>query len=211
MESSLPSTPILDSGESAERKNEAKNYNEVMYTLPKVKGLRGNDYYLYQGFWYSSFFLEGLMSVQEHFNPQSTDIFLTSSPKTGTTWLKALAFAILTRSRLSGSTTSSLLTKMPHDCVPFLEYHLAQNPSNRDLAIPLLSTHVPYSCLPKSIISSSCKIIYICRDAKDAFVSLWCFFPRIKCRKMLNLFLWKRPLRCFATEFQSWDHIGTMF
>uniref|UniRef100_A0A2K1YFQ3 Sulfotransferase n=1 Tax=Populus trichocarpa TaxID=3694 RepID=A0A2K1YFQ3_POPTR len=140
-----------------------------MYTLPKVKGLRGNDYYLYQGFWYSSFFLEGLMSVQEHFNPQSTDIFLTSSPKTGTTWLKALAFAILTRSRLSGSTTSSLLTKMPHDCVPFLEYHLAQNPSNRDLAIPLLSTHVPYSCLPKSIISSSCKIIYICRDAKDAF------------------------------------------
>ncbi|KAH8493674.1 hypothetical protein H0E87_020433 [Populus deltoides] len=146
MESSLPSTQILDYGESAERKNEAKNYNEVMYALPKVKGLRGNDYYLYQGFWYSSFFLEGLMSVQEHFNPQSTDIILASSPKTGTTWLKALTFAILTRSRLSGSTYSSLLTKMPHDCVPFLEFHLAQNPSNRDLAIPLLSTHGRKGC-----------------------------------------------------------------
>ncbi|XP_052301623.1 cytosolic sulfotransferase 11-like [Populus trichocarpa] len=137
MESSLPSTQILDSGDSAERKNEAKNYNEVMSTFPKVKGLNGYDYYLYQGFWYAPFFLEGLLSVQERFNPQSTDIFVASCPKTGTTWLKALTFAIFTRSRLSGSTTSSLLTKMPHDCVPFLEYHLAQNPSNRDLAIPL--------------------------------------------------------------------------
>ncbi|KAL3576964.1 hypothetical protein D5086_022247 [Populus alba] len=145
MESSLPSSQILDCGGSAERKNEAKNYNEVMSTLPKVKGLRGYDYYLYQGFWYDPFFLEGIMSVQDRFNPQSTDIFVSSSPKTGTTWLKALTFAILTRSRLSGSTTSSLLTKMPHDCVPFLEFQLAdQNPSYRDLAIPLLSTHVPY-------------------------------------------------------------------
>ncbi|KAL3576959.1 hypothetical protein D5086_022242 [Populus alba] len=132
MESSLPSTQILDSGESAERKNEAKNYSEVMSTLPKVKGWRGYDYYLYQGFWYDTFFLEGLVSVQEHFHPQSTDIFVASSPKTGTTWLKALTFAILTRSRLSGSTTSSLLTKMPHDCVPFLESDLAQDPKEEE-------------------------------------------------------------------------------
>ncbi|KAL3576960.1 hypothetical protein D5086_022243 [Populus alba] len=133
MESSLPSSQILDSGGSAERKNEAKNYNEVMSTLPKVKGLRGYDYYLYQGFWYDPFFLEGIMSVQDRFNPQSTDIFVASSPKTGTTWLTALTFAILTRSRLSGSTTSSLLTKMPHNCVPFLEFQLAdQNPKEEE-------------------------------------------------------------------------------
>ncbi|KAJ6979048.1 flavonol sulfotransferase-like [Populus alba x Populus x berolinensis] len=68
---------------------------------------------------------------------------------------------------------------MPHDCVPFLEYDLAPDPSNRDLAIPLVSTHVPYSCLPQSIISSSCKIIYICRDAKDVFVSLWYFNAKL--------------------------------
>ncbi|KAJ6893467.1 flavonol sulfotransferase-like [Populus alba x Populus x berolinensis] len=212
MESSLPSSQILDSGGSAERKNEAKNYNEVMSTLPKVKGLRGYDYYLYQGFWYDPFFLEGIMSVQDRFNPQSTDIFVASSPKTGTTWLKALTFAILTRSRLSGSTTSSLLTKMPHDCVPFLEFQLAdQNPSNRDLAIPLLSTHVPYSCLPKSIISSSCKIIYICRDAKDAFVSLWYFLAKMQRSDNVEPLPLEEAFELFCNGIANygpyWDHV----
>jgi estrone sulfotransferase len=211
MESSLPSSQILDFDGSAERKNEAKNYNEVMSTLPKVKGLRGDDYYLYQGFWYAPFFLEGLMSVQEHFNPQSTDIFVASFPKTGTTWLKALTFAIFTRSRLSGSTTSSLLTKMPHDCVPLLENDLAKNPSNRDLAIPLLSTHVPYSCLPKSIISSSCKIIYICRDAKDAFVSLWYFHATLQRSKNVEHLPLEEAFELFCNGIANfgpyWNHV----
>jgi estrone sulfotransferase len=211
MESSLPSSQILDSDGSAERKNEATNCNEVMSTLPKVKGLRGDDYYLYQGFWYDAFFLEGLMSVQEHFNPQSTDIFVASFPKTGTTWLKALTFAIFTRSRLSGSTTSSLLTKMPHDCVPLLENDLAKNPSNRDLAIPLLSTHVPYSCLPKSIISSSCKIIYICRDAKDAFVSLWYFHATLQRSKNVEHLPLEEAFELFCNGIANfgpyWNHV----
>ncbi|KAB5533982.1 hypothetical protein DKX38_017068 [Salix brachista] len=73
------------------------------------------------------------MSAQDHFIPQSTDIFITSCPKTGTTWLKALTFAICTRSRLSGSATSSLLTKVPHACIPLLE----NNPMKRDCAVPL--------------------------------------------------------------------------
>jgi estrone sulfotransferase len=211
MESSLPSSQILDFDGSAERKNEAKNYNEVMSTLPKVKGLRGDDYYLYQGFWYAPFFLERLMSVQEHFHPQSTDIFVASFPKTGTTWLKALTFAIFTRSRLSGSTTSSLLSKMPHDCVPFLNYNLAQNPSNRDLAIPLLSTHVPYTCLPKSIISSCCKIIYICRDAKDAFVSLWYFHATLQRSKNVEPLPLEEAFELFCNGIANfgpyWNHV----
>ncbi|KAJ4705456.1 Sulfotransferase [Melia azedarach] len=41
--------------------------------------------------------------------------------------------------------------------------------------LPLWSTHIPYSSLPKSIIDLGCKIVYICRDPKDAFVSLWHF------------------------------------
>ncbi|KAF2282929.1 hypothetical protein GH714_043246 [Hevea brasiliensis] len=40
-------------------------------------------------------FLEGILSAQDHFKARSTDILLVSCMKTGTTWLKALAFAIL--------------------------------------------------------------------------------------------------------------------
>nr|TKR99117.1 flavonol 3-sulfotransferase-like [Populus alba] len=151
------------------------------------------------------------MSVQEHFNPQSTDIFVASCPNTGTTWLKALTFAILTRSRLSGSTTGSLLTKMPHDCVPFLEYDLAPDPSNRDLAIPLVSTHVPYSCLPQSIISSSCKIIYICRDAKDVFVSLWYFNAKLHRLENVDPLPLEEAFELFCNGIANygpyWDHV----
>ncbi|KAJ6885824.1 hypothetical protein NC651_026473 [Populus alba x Populus x berolinensis] len=128
-----------------------------------------------------------------------------------TTWLKALTFAILTRSRLSGSTTGSLLTKMPHDSVPFLECHLARNPSNRDLAIPLVSTHVPYSCLPKTIISSSCKIIYICRDAKDAFVSLWSFHAKLHRLENVDPLPLEEAFELFCNGIANygpyWDHV----
>lgn len=37
----------------------------------------------------------------------------------------------------------------------------------------LLQTHIPYASLPKSIKSSSCKILYIARNPLDNFVSNW--------------------------------------
>ncbi|GKE13637.1 flavonol 4'-sulfotransferase, partial [Tanacetum coccineum] len=43
-----------------------------------------------------------------------------SCPKTGTTWLKALAFAIVTRDKFNESTTP-LLTTLPHHCLPLNE------------------------------------------------------------------------------------------
>ncbi|KAK7838717.1 flavonol sulfotransferase-like [Quercus suber] len=67
---------------------------------------------------------------------------------------------------------------MPHECVLSLESDLAHNSFHRNLDTPLVGTHVPYTSLPKSIIDSRCKIIYICRDPKDAFVSLWHFLRK---------------------------------
>lgn len=39
----------------------------------------------------------------------------------------------------------------------------------------ILSTHMPLSVLPGSIWTQGCRIVYICRDPKDAFISRWHF------------------------------------
>ncbi|KAL2936844.1 Cytosolic sulfotransferase 17 [Bienertia sinuspersici] len=72
--------------------------------------------------------------------------------------------------------THPLLTQNPHDCVPHIEYKVLKNPSNpfiSSITSPLISTHMPYKLLPKSISYCNCKVIYVCRDPMDNFVSLW--------------------------------------
>ncbi|TYG72030.1 hypothetical protein ES288_D05G447300v1 [Gossypium darwinii] len=148
-----------------------KSFEEMISTLPKENCWGySEDQYQYQGFWFTPRFLRGALSAQQQFQAQPTDIILCSSPRTGTAWLKSLTFATITRTSYNDSTTP-LLSKMPHDVVPFMEFDHAQFSTNRHLGIPLLATHLPYSFLPRSIIDSGCKLIYICRDPKDTFVS----------------------------------------
>ncbi|KAB2086208.1 hypothetical protein ES319_A04G013200v1 [Gossypium barbadense] len=140
-----------------------KSFKDMISTLPKGNswGFLG-DVYQYQGFWFSPPFLQGALLAQQQFQAQPTDIILCSSPRTGAAWLKSLTFSTITRTTYDDSTTP-LLSKMPHDVFS----------TNRHLGIPLLATHLPYSFLPRSIIDSGCKLIYICRDPKDTFVSLY--------------------------------------
>ncbi|XP_065867806.1 flavonol 3-sulfotransferase-like [Euphorbia lathyris] len=158
---------------------------EKIERFPREKDwIRDINLFKYQGFWYPESFLEGIMSAQQKFEARSTDILVASSLKTGTTWLKALTFTIATRSTFLDISTSPLLQKLPHDCIPFLEIDLANsmdssNP-NPDNHIPLIATHIPYNSLPKSAVDSGCKIVYIWRDPKDVFVSLWYFFEKIQ-------------------------------
>ncbi|KAJ0088408.1 hypothetical protein Patl1_32813 [Pistacia atlantica] len=103
-----------------------------------------------------------------------------SVPKSGTTWLKSLTFTIVTRTQFDKSTTS-LHTQNPHACVPFLERDFSKEGIKpRPGSLPLMSTHLPYASLPKFVIDSGCKIVYICREPKDSFVSLWHYASKIK-------------------------------
>ncbi|XWS37245.1 hypothetical protein CRYUN_Cryun19dG0026900 [Craigia yunnanensis] len=121
--------------------------------------------------------MEGVLSAQQHFRAQPSDIVLCSAPKTGTTWLKALAFAIVSRTSFDDS-TNPLLSKLPHECLPHLELYSITS-GNRQAGNPLIASHIPYSSLPKTILDSGCKIVYICRDPKDAFVSMYHFFAKL--------------------------------
>ncbi|XP_019189649.1 PREDICTED: flavonol sulfotransferase-like [Ipomoea nil] len=156
-------------------------YQEIIASLPKKEKWSGASYnYEYQGFWFSPFALEGIISVQQSFQAQPSDILLCSAPKTGTTWLKALAFAIVTRNQFDDNNNHPLFNAVPHDCVPFLEVDLVDHVEKKKdpEMMPLLSTHLPFSSLPKSIVSRGCKMVYICRDPKDTFVSYWHYLQR---------------------------------
>lgn len=113
------------------------------------------------------------------FVPTPEDILLASFPKSGTTWLKALAFATLHRADHPPRAADHPLRRLnPHGCVKFLELDLglpAQDPKGG--ASGVLATHLPYSLLGRRITAeeSGCRIVYICRDPKDAFVSSWLF------------------------------------
>ncbi|XVF54468.1 hypothetical protein PTKIN_Ptkin05aG0182700 [Pterospermum kingtungense] len=190
-----------------------KTFKEIISTLPRKKSWHiVTDLFQYQGFWFYSNFLEGVVSAQQQFHAHPSDIILCSSPKTGTTWLKSLAFAIITRTSFDDS-TSPLLSKMPHDCVPLLEFDLnhSSGPSNRDPGVPLLATHMPYSFLPRSIKDSGCKIVYICRDPKDAFVSMYHFVSRQMALKNTEPLPLDQAFKLFCDGVSIygpyWDHV----
>ncbi|EOY19629.1 Sulfotransferase 2A, putative [Theobroma cacao] len=128
----------------------------LLLSLPKGKGWLAGGLFLYQGCW----------------------------PKSGTTWLKALIFSIVNRSRYTNA-TSPLLTTNPHELVPFIEFTLygeKELPDLTSIQSPrLFSTHIPYMSLPVSIKEcNNTRIVYICRNPFDVVVSSWHFAARAR-------------------------------
>ncbi|XP_028803548.1 cytosolic sulfotransferase 12-like [Neltuma alba] len=166
---------------------------ELIATLPAEPGWVANRLHQYQGFWHTTRHMQGVLNCQNHFQAHDSDILLITSPKSGTTWLKALTFALLNRKTYypnpSPEPTQTdqshpLLTTNPHVLVPFLELSLYLHKTKPDLSSfsspRLLSSHLPYVSLPDSVKWSGCKIVYLCRNPKDIFVSLWHFTNNLR-------------------------------
>jgi len=166
----------------------------LLLSLPKQKGWAARHLYLFQHFWYPSTFIEGVINFQKHFQAKDSDVIVASFPKSGTTWLKALTFAILNRQRFSSSHNHPLLTSNSHELVPFLDF-IFHDDNIQDKLSDLsnmteprvFGTHVPFPSLSKSIKESNCKIVYICRNPFDIFVSLWIFTNKINPHAMHEL------------------------
>ncbi|PPD76342.1 hypothetical protein GOBAR_DD26737 [Gossypium barbadense] len=89
----FPSVETLDEG----YQKTFKNCDELLPTLPQTKGWWFGQLFQYHGFWISGFCIRGSMLNHDHFKPRSTDIVVATSPKCGTTWLRALVFSIINR------------------------------------------------------------------------------------------------------------------
>nr|GMD57416.1 cytosolic sulfotransferase 12-like [Ipomoea batatas] len=150
---------------------------ELMDSLPKEKGWITPDMYNYKGFWLGSIHLQGVLRCQKHFQAQDYDIMLCSLQKTGTTWLKSLLFALITRKQyfpaaISQQQIHPLLTKNPHELIPGIEFYYAiENspdfPMNNGRRI--LSTHLPGALLPKSILQGRISVWAFL----GSYVGLW--------------------------------------
>ncbi|KAL3830877.1 hypothetical protein ACJIZ3_019679 [Penstemon smallii] len=157
-----------------EPENMKQKFIDIISKVPRHGGYL-SDLFLYKDFWYQPGFLEGVIVAQENFKARPNDIILCSGPKTGTTWLKALAIAIANKTCLDDKSTNPLIHSSPHECIPYLEVNLLEHKKSLYPQLPILATHIPYSALPETISNSGCKLVYICRDPKDVLVSMWHF------------------------------------
>ncbi|KAL5758818.1 hypothetical protein ACOSP7_021429 [Xanthoceras sorbifolium] len=141
---------------------------ELLLTLLREKTFDGSFIYKYEGVWYRPIFLAGLISSQKHFHAEDSDTIVITFPKSGTTWLKALTYATVHRSltAMFDSNNSPLLTTNSHDLAPFLDLAYI-------IQTTIFGTLIPYSLLLHSIKNSNCRIVYMCRNPFDQFISHW--------------------------------------
>ena len=170
--------------EPSEFKKNQERYKALISTFTHEKGWRQKEAYIeYGGSWWTQFVLEGCLHAQEFFQARPNHFFVCSYPKTGTTWLKALTFAIVNRSRFD-DTSNPLLKRNPHQLVPYIEFDVSSFPQvdvlNDKGNNTLFSTHIPHELLPVSVLTSRCKLVYIWRDPKDTFISLWTFLNKAR-------------------------------
>ena len=187
--------------------------------LPKAKSwltIIAEVNILYQGCWFPSINLPNVIAFQKQFQALDQDIILASTPKSGTTWLKALLFSISNRTRYT-HLDSPLLTTNPHDLVPHFEAAVFSDPPAVDLSKirspRLFATHIPFASLPDSIVKhSKCRIVYISRNPLDTILSFWHFTTKndVVCHDSpeWNIEKYVETFCKGETEFGPfWDHV----
>ncbi|KAI3905970.1 hypothetical protein MKW98_022399 [Papaver atlanticum] len=130
--------------------------------------------YQYQGFWRSAVGIESLQYFQQNFKDFDTDLILATQPKSGSIWLKALALNQLPLFKQLPPTPTAYY----HSLLDFTK--TSTTPDDHDSR--LVATHVPYASLAESIKNpaTNCKIVYLCRNPQETFISLWMFMNKVR-------------------------------
>ncbi|CAL4909195.1 unnamed protein product [Urochloa decumbens] len=173
-------------------------YEAQASSLPASRRGQGSfPYRKYGGFWYPEHLMAPTLAMLDTFAARPTDVILATMPKSGATWLKALVYAVVHRGRHPPAPAGDkrhhhhpLLASSPHELVPFLhdlynENHRSAPPGPllelEGMSSPrVLAVHAPFTALPASVPASGCRVVYLCRDPKDAFVSLRHFLDEKK-------------------------------
>ncbi|KAF7836245.1 cytosolic sulfotransferase 15-like [Senna tora] len=124
-------------------RNRGKGAINPVFDNAEGGGWGAYDLLLFQNLWITPLYLKATITFQKYFQAKPNDIIVASLPKSGTTWLKALAFAIAKRNRfipISQNDGHPLLHSNPHSLVPFLETIDLYTDDPNNNVIPNLST-----------------------------------------------------------------------
>lgn len=189
----------------------------LVASLPNHKGWYHPLLYRYKDVWFQPLTLPLALEVEGSFKTQDSDLLLITPMKVGTTWLKALTYAITRRDHCPINDPHHLLfTSNPHLLIPSLELQGTENLSEAATAPSIVNqrlyhTHLPYSLMRNSIQASKCKVVYLCRNAGDTFVSLWKFSAKLRPKEIMGDLPLEEAFDMFCngvTPFGSfWDHV----
>ncbi|CAL9165727.1 cytosolic sulfotransferase 8-like [Musa acuminata AAA Group] len=191
-----------------------QHYTQLVSALPSVDSGNGKPIFCYDG-WYSlSSGIIGTMVAQKYFKARPTDVLVATIPKSGTTWMKALVFSTVNRGSCVDS-QHALESYNPHKYIPFLELQIYTNNRVPDLSkLPpprLFSTHIPFHSLPPSVVDSDCRVVYLCRNPKDNFISFWHHENWVRTRANLEPWTLEKAFDNFCKGFSFfgpfWDHV----
>ncbi|XP_069742892.1 amine sulfotransferase-like [Narcine bancroftii] len=96
------------------------------------------------------------------------DVIVVTYPKSGTVWMQQILSLICSNDNLAEAQS-----ELTVNLVPWIE--VERLPFKGSLLSPLYVTHLPYHLIPKNLKKGNGKVIYVARNPKDVFVSLYYF------------------------------------
>ncbi|KAM3392995.1 hypothetical protein ACQJBY_013927 [Aegilops geniculata] len=195
-----------------------KKFTNVVSSWPTTPSLTNHPLYRHPSGWYAPLApMVSTMVSDACFAARSSDVVVATAPKSGTTWIKAMLYSTVHRREhtTGGGSAHPLNSLGPHECVKFLEYQLYVPNRVPDLdGLPdprLFATHAPFVSLPGSVAASGCKIVYVCRDPKDALVSQWSFVNKYRARDGMDALSVETAAGFFCAgatlSGPQWDHV----
>ncbi|KAM5271585.1 sulfotransferase 1E1-like [Ctenodactylus gundi] len=112
----------------------------------------------------------------ESFQARPDDLVIATYMRSGTTWVSEIVYMIYKDGDVDKCKEDAIYNR-----VPYLECRNEKQMNGvkqlKEMESPrIIKTHLPPQLLPASFWEKNCKMIYVCRNAKDVAVSFYYFF-----------------------------------
>ncbi|XP_048402155.1 sulfotransferase family 5A, member 1 [Stegostoma tigrinum] len=110
------------------------------------------------------------MQFAEEFKFHDTDILIVTYPKSGTTWMQEILTLIYSDGNQAPAKTIPNWVR-----TPWIEHYYCEGILQDKLDNRIITTHLPFHIISKSLKQSNAKVIYVARNPMDIVVSFYHF------------------------------------